>query len=217
MFKSIYSWLVSADPPSNADLIFVLAGLQSRKAYGLELFRQGQAPQILLSTGRFEIRRFVTLDLPQKIDLLKIIEDIPPPQRHFFVSFTSRDCQVQRMSIGALGTLREIEALRQWLRERPRITSLLIVSSKVHLRRLRICCRVLLPPAIRIRFVAVQEEDSHTKSESWWRERETRKMVLLELTKILCYSLLLPIHRIGLRRSRLSPPILPGTHSKSHD
>jgi hypothetical protein len=211
MFKSIYSWLVSADPLSNADLIFVLAGLQSRKTHALELFRRRLAPQILLSVGRFEIRRFVTLDLPQKIDLLKIVEDIPPRQRHFFVSLTNREFQVQRMSIGALGTLREIEALRQWLRERPQIASLLIVSSEPHLRRLRICCRALLPPDIRVHFAAVQKEDSHLNCDNWWREKETRKIVLFEVIKILCYSVWLPIHKLAGRRSSLHPPIIPGT------
>jgi uncharacterized SAM-binding protein YcdF (DUF218 family) len=210
MFKSIYNWLVRADSPATTDLIFVLAGLQSRKVHALELFRRHLAPQILFSVGRFEIRRFVTLDLPQEIDLLKIMKDVPPQQRHLFVSLSNREFQVHRMSIGPLGTLREIEALRQWLRPRPQIGSLLIVSSETHLRRLRLCCRALLPPSVRVHFAAVQEENSQLNRDNWWRAKETRKIVLFEVIKILCYSVLLPIHKLAVRRSSLSLPFISG-------
>jgi hypothetical protein len=208
MLESIYRWLVSADPVQSTDLIFVLAGLQTRKSHGLELFRRGLAPQILLSTGRFEIRRFVTLELPQRIDLLEIVKEIRPPQRHFFVSITERQFQVQRMSIGPLGTLREIEALRQWLRQHPEIASLLIVSSETHLRRLRICCQALLPRDCRAIFAAVQNEDSRLNGGNWWRNNGTRKMVLIELLKIVCYSWVLPIYKMTARRPALEPPVI---------
>jgi hypothetical protein len=208
MFESIYRWLASADTVQSTDLIFVLAGLQSRKSYGLELFRRGLAHQVLLSTGRFEVRRFVTLELPQRIDLLEIVKEIPPPQRHFFVSFTDRQFQIQRMSVGPLGTLREIDALRQWLRQRPEISSLLIVSSETHLRRLRICCEALLPRTIRAVFAGVQNEDSRLNGGNWWRNKGTRKMVLIELLKIVCYSLVLPIYKMAARRPGLEPPVI---------
>jgi uncharacterized SAM-binding protein YcdF (DUF218 family) len=211
MLESIQSWLACADIPVSTNLIFVLAGQQSRKTYGLGLFRSGLAPQILLSTGRFEVRRFATLDLPQKIDLLKIVQDVPPQQRHFFVSFTSQKCHVQRIFIGPLGTLSEIEALKQWLKGQPQIASILMISSETHLRRLRICCRALLPRSIRVSFTAVQEENSTTNCHNWRRKGETRKLVLLEVCKIIFYSIVLPIHSVSLRRSSLHPPIIPGS------
>jgi hypothetical protein len=208
MLKPILNWLARADVPSEADLIFVLAGLQSRKAYALGLFHQRLAPQILLSTGRFEIRRFAGLNLPGRVDLLKRVEKIPPPKRHFFVSFKSENIQVQRISLGALGTLSEMEALRDWLRERPELTSVSIVSSPLHLRRLRICSKFLLPHGIKTSFVAVPEENADLLRLCGWRKSAPRKTVPLELLKIFCYCVLLPIRRLSPVRSRLDPSFI---------
>src|ERR1700730_10227108 len=84
------AWLSQADPPNSADLIFVLAGKVHRKEYALELFHQGLAPRLLLHVGPFQIRRFTKMSLPAPLDLLKMAQDVPPPQRHYFVSFDSQ-------------------------------------------------------------------------------------------------------------------------------
>ncbi len=196
MLKSIYNWLVNADPPCDADLIFVLAGRQNRKAYSIDLFRKGRAPRILFSVGRFEIRRFAALDLPQTIDLLEIAKSIPPPQRHFFVQFTNDGFEVQRIPVRALGTLTEIDALSRWLESHPEISSLLVVSSETHLRRLRICCRWLLSRSVRIRLLAVPEDDLRLNTLSWWRDSQQWKLVLTEYVKIACYCVVLPLWRL---------------------
>src|SRR5262245_11773192 len=46
------------------DAIFVFAGRESRKRFGVRLYREGRAPRLLLSVGRFEWRRFADLSLP---------------------------------------------------------------------------------------------------------------------------------------------------------
>lgn len=205
MLRSLYKWLASADSPGNADLIFVLAGLERRKSYALELFNAGLAPRILFSTGRFEVRRFVNLPLPQRLDLLKMVENIPPPMRHFFVCVTRNKFEVERISARGLGTLREIEALAQWLKTRQNLCSLMIVSSGAHLRRIRLCCRALLPKSLKLLFAAIPEEDQRLESLNWWAGKHTRKMVLAELLKILCYSLALPVLRISKNWRSKSP------------
>src|SRR5258708_37088495 len=83
----VRNWLSPVDPRRNMDLMFVLAGRESRKLYGLELFRQRLAPRVLLSVGRFEIRSLSNLPLPGPVDLLGLADRIPPPQRHYFVQF----------------------------------------------------------------------------------------------------------------------------------
>jgi len=173
-----YAALACADPVQDADLIFVLAGRETRKVYGLKLFAEGRAPQILLSVARFEIRRFVKLDFPVPLDLLPIASPIPPPQRHFFVSFEGNTCQVEHIPARGLGTRGEIQALGQWLEARPRIRSALLVTGGVHLRRVRMCCRKLLAPGLAWRLVAAPEEV---------RARE----VLAEAAKIPLYRLVL--------------------------
>lgn len=187
MPASLFDWLARADPMAPADAIFVLAGQKSHKLFAIRLLEQGIAPRVLFSVGRFEIRRFPELGLPQTIDLLQMAQSIPPPQRHFFVLFENSQFLVQRIPVRILGTLGEIDALADWLAAHPQIASLLIVSSSSHLRRLRISCRRLLPQKIRTVFVATPGNQKGDPS-----EQASLKAVPLEFFKIVCYTIFLP-------------------------
>lgn len=151
---SLHTWLSPADPPRSADLIFVLAGEMHRKEYALTFFRQGFSPRILISVGRFEIRRFSRMALPVPIDLLGLAQGVPPPDRHYFVFFHGEEVHADRVRPRRFGTLTEIDALARWLDAHPEIRSLLVVSSDTHLRRIRLCCRSLLRPGIELAFIA---------------------------------------------------------------
>jgi hypothetical protein len=91
LLPRLRAWLSPVDTPRKADVIFVLAGRMHRKECALELFRQGLAPRILLSVGRFEIRRFSKMALPASLDVLKLAEAVPPSQRHYFVFFEGEE------------------------------------------------------------------------------------------------------------------------------
>jgi len=189
MLKFFLDWLVRADPPAPADAIFVLAGHKSRKVFAIRLLERGIAPALLFSVGRFEIRRFPELGLPLTIDLLQIAQSISPPQRHFFVLFENQQFTVQRIRLRTLGTLSEIDALADWILAHPAISSLLVVSSGSHLRRLRMCCRRLLRRNVKCSFVATPEERGNNSS--------NREAILLECFKIACYVVLLPFWEVA--------------------
>ena len=148
------AWFSQADPPRSADLIFVLAGRVRRKEYALELFRQGLAPRLLFSVGRFEIRRFSKMSLPSTLDLLKVAQEVPPPQRHYFVSVDGQETHVEHVLPGRFGTLTEIAALGRWLDANPAIRSVLVISSAGHLRRVRMCCRSMLNAEMKLAYLA---------------------------------------------------------------
>jgi hypothetical protein len=188
MLKFLLGWLVRADPAVPADAIFVLAGLKARKVFAIQLLEKEFAPRVLFSVGRFEIRRFPELGLPPTIDLLQMAQSIPPPRRHFFVLFEKPQFVVQRVPVRTLGTLSEIDALADWLLVHPEISSLLVVSSGPHLRRLRMCCRRLLRRNVKCSFVATPEESGDNDSNG--------KAILVECFKIACYSVLLPFWEI---------------------
>ena len=194
LFPLLDNWLACTDSLSAADAIFVLAGRENRKRYGLELFCQGLAPRILFSVARFEIRRFSRLSLPVPLDLMKLASNIPPPQRHFFVLFEGQTAQVEHVRPGHFGTLTEIEALTHWLLARSGIHSLLIVSNKSHLRRIRMCCDSLLGTGFEINLIAAPET---TNGE---RRSEPATANLYEMLKIALYRVIL-----GLRRTPLWP------------
>jgi len=188
MLKFLLAWLVRADPAVPADAIFVLAGLKARKVFAIRLLEKEFAPRVLFSVGRFEVRRFPELGLPPTIDLLQMAQSTPPPQRHFFVLFENQQFTVERIHVRTLGTLSEIDALADWLLAHPGISSLLVVSSGPHLRRLRMCCRRLLRRNVRCSFVATPEDSGDNDSNG--------KAILVECFKIACYSVLLPFWEI---------------------
>jgi uncharacterized SAM-binding protein YcdF (DUF218 family) len=189
MRKSLFDWLARADPPANADAIFVLAGLKTRKLFAIQLLEQGIAPRVLFSVGRFEIRRFPELGLPRTIDLLQLAQSIPPPKRHFFALFENQQFTAQRIPVRKLGTLSEIDALADWLLAHPEISSLLVVSSASHLRRLRMCCRRLLRRNVKCSFVATPEENGSASTDP--------KALWLEFFKITCYQIILPFWEVA--------------------
>jgi hypothetical protein len=125
-----------------------------RKEYALELFRQGLAPRLLFSVGRFEIRRFSKMSLPVPLDLLKIAQEVPPLQRHYFVYFDGQEVHVRRVLPRRFGTLTEIAALGRWLDANPTIRSVIVISSAGHLRRIRMCCRSLLKTDTKLAYLA---------------------------------------------------------------
>ena len=194
MAFSLNEWLSDADPVRSADAIFVLAGRENRKQYALELFHQGLAPRILLSVARFEIRRFSKLQLPVPLDLLKIAGDVPPPERHFFVLFEDGGVEVKHVRPKRFGTLTEIESLARWLHKNPRISSLLIISTGTHLRRIRLCCQALLAKDVDVTLIAAPDSPSgaNTSGDSAIKGTGT---ALIELSKVLLYSVLLVFRR----------------------
>lgn len=187
LFPRLHAWLSPVDAPRTADLLFVLAGRVYRKEYALGLFREGLAPRILFSVSRFEIRRFSKMHLPVPLDLLKLAQELPPPQRHYFAFFEGQQVQTEHVLPGRFGTLTEIDALARWLSEHPDIGSVLVVSSDSHLRRIRMCCRTLLSPKMKLAFLAAPfppEESSAFAS---------AKDDLMELFKLEIYWVLLKI------------------------
>ena len=188
--------LACSDPLETADLIFVLAGQQNRKVYGLGLWREDWAKAIVLSTGRFEIRRFADFNLPGWPRLRELWLSTPPKQRHFFVSFDGSDWHVERIPVATFGTLNEIEALARWLEERPQVASVLIVSSSQHLRRVRMCCRALLPGRVLHRLIALPAEYTLAAGQEPWSEREAIRPTLFEWSKIFLYAVVLALRRI---------------------
>lgn len=187
--RYLRGWLSPSDPVSRGDLIFVLAGRQSRKEYALELFRQGLAPRILLSVSRFEIRRFSKMALPVPLDLVALARTIPAPQRHYFVEFEGEMFHVKQLRRGRFGTLTEIRALARWLEEHPQAASIVVVSSPSHLRRIRMCCRALLREGVEVRLAAVPADFAAPEPRPF--EEESAGAVLKELLKLAVYWTLL--------------------------
>lgn len=208
LFAQIYDWLSPSDAAIPADMIFTLAGRQTRKVYALDLYSQGLAPILLLSVGRFEIRRVGQLPLPgPAVDLPSLAAPVPPRKRHYFVALEPGATTATRIHRGLLGTWSEMSALAKWLQQRPGVNSLVVISSAFHLRRVRLCAGALLPPGLAIRYLGVPQDGFVNRSE-WWGDRRTRSDVLKEYPKLLVYRLAVmckSLHRERGRQASASP------------
>jgi uncharacterized SAM-binding protein YcdF (DUF218 family) len=138
--------------------MFVLAGAKVRKLQAWAEYQQGAAQRLMLSTGRFELRKFAELPVSPKPDLIGMAAPISPRERHCCVLFEDGEAKVIWIRKKRLGTMTEIEFLGSWLRENSNIGTVRVVSSDYHLRRIRLCCRFLLPETVRAEFEGVGDE-----------------------------------------------------------
>jgi uncharacterized SAM-binding protein YcdF (DUF218 family) len=137
------SFLNIAREPEPADAIFVFAGREERKRFGLELFRAGYAPRLILSVGRFEWRRFQDLGLWSDGGLVDMVQTIEAAQRHFFVHVERERVRCESVHKGQLGTMSEARALATVVARTP-LASVLLVSSPEHLPRCVLSLRTVL-------------------------------------------------------------------------
>lgn len=176
----LHNYLDIASKPEPCDAIFVLAGKQERKVHGIALWRVGYAPELILSVGRFEWRRFYDLGLPHDGGLQKLVDSVPPVERHFFVREWKDRAESLAVAKGKYGTLTEALAAANLLRE-GEYRSLMVVSSAYHLRRVALAFRrAFRGSGTKLVFTAVPDEPPESRAE-----------LLKELRKYLLYRLLL--------------------------
>jgi hypothetical protein len=179
--------IVNGSFPEKVDAIFVFAGRQSRKRFGLLLFREGFAPRLVLSVGRFEWRRFASLGLPSDGGLVNLVSETEPRLRHFFVDVRRGSAACERIPVGPLGTWSESRALSGFV-EREAIRRLVVVSHRRHLKRCLLGLRLSLPGSCTVVPIASSPEAG-----------EPAEGRLVEALKLFVYrSLLVPLS--GLRR-----------------
>jgi hypothetical protein len=182
--QSIYDFLDVGRSPRPADCIFVLAGKQERKTYGIKMWCFGYAAQLILSVGRFEWRKFGDLGLESDGGLESLVAQIPAEKRHFLVRLDRQDTVCTPVRKGFFGTRSEAREVAKYLRDLS-VRSLLVVSSPAHLRRVALVFRHALGKSgIHTTFVAVPEKLSFDAA-------ATRAGVWVEFGKYLFYRFLL--------------------------
>jgi hypothetical protein len=182
--QNIYDFLDVGKSPHPSDCIFVLAGDQKRKVYGVKMWRFGYASQLILSVGRFEWRKFSELNLPSDGGLVSLVDHIPPEKRHFLVHLDCQQAFATAVHKGFWGTRSEARAMADYLRDKA-VRTLLVVSSPAHLRRVALAFRrAFRRNGIRLTFVAVPENLSFDSPSA-------RAPIWSELRKYLFYRLIL--------------------------
>lgn len=189
LYDCLYHFLSLGEQPDQTDCIFVFAGKPERKAYGVKLWRQGYAGELILSVGRFEWRGFYNLGLPGDGGLMQLVERTPPRLRHFFVSLQGKEVTCSSIQIGRFGTKSEALELAKRIKEKG-YQSVMIVSSPMHLRRAAwSVSQAIRYSPVCLSLVAVPEEMSSLTGHDWWESPERRSAVREEFFKYLFYRL----------------------------
>jgi DUF218 domain len=188
LFQLLRNFLFEADSPKRSDVIFVLAGRPERKNYGLQLFREGLAPRLILSVGRFEVRKIGPLGFDD-LKLRDLAARLPPDHRHFFIDIADNSQKVITRPDAGKGTYAELLSLSRYLApERP--SSIILVSTSIHLRRIRFCCRRITSFAgIRLCYLSVPEYLSSFRRDGWWKRRDQWSYVIRECGKLTVFVL----------------------------
>jgi hypothetical protein len=198
--NGLYQGLTSNDPVEPVDLIFVMAGRMERKQYGLELYRAGIAPRLVLSVGRFEVSRMSELELEGLDELVALRARTQPDSRHFFVEADSAGVHSERAKLQRWNTYGEALGLRQLL-EGGGADKVMIVSTEVHLRRVAFTVsKVFRDVPAKFVYCPVPPRLEVLREERWWSRAYDRRFVLKEMLKLAGYVVILSMPAWAIRR-----------------
>ena len=181
-FIHLGTFLAREDPLGKADAIFVLAGTQMTRALeGADLYLEGYAPRLVLSREYLEPafaiieRRGAPLSsqVERSRDVL-ILLGIPP------AALLLPD-RLHGSTAAEAITLRELAQANRW-------RTVIVVSSKYHLRRARFAMqRELNSAGVRVLMRGSRYDDA--SPERWWTQRADIRDMLSELPKFAAYAL----------------------------
>ncbi len=169
---AIAGWLIVGEPVVPVDLIVVSSGSLERIRYGIQLWKQGTAPQILVLSPNWEIpgirKRMGELIIDEMI-----LEGIP--QEAILADFRPQS------------TYDDAVYSREWA-SKLGVDSLIVIEDPFGMRRLRWTFgKVFADTPIRVHCVVVPPEISDLKLEKWWTREKELLYVFEEYVKFVLY------------------------------
>lgn len=173
--------LVEADPPASADAIVVLAGsYPDRILEAVEIYKEGRAPRIIIcrepDTAGFRRLAELGVAIPRPFDVNRQIAErlgVPP-------------AAIEVMGRAGDSTYSEAqtvldEAVRRGYRR------IILVTSKYHTRRAGEIFRAFARGQLEV--IVRPARDDDFQPEGWWRDRISRRRVIIEYQKLLNFLL----------------------------
>jgi hypothetical protein len=177
-----------------------MAGRMERKRYGLEIFRSGLAPTLVLSVGRFEVSKLKDLQLQGYEELVHLRDQTPPDERHFFITITSSNIRVERTKLASWNTYGETVAFCDFVKNQ-NVRRVMIVSTDIHLRRVALAfSSVFRHAGMQFLYCAVPSPLSSLQKDHWWTRSADRRYVVMELIKLAGYRVILSFPAWAVRR-----------------
>lgn len=175
-------FLIVDEPLEPADAILVLAGPRTvRWLEGVELYREGRAPNIVISPGiveeaEVELRRR-GIDFPAEADLVKsAMVQLGIPAEVMTILPSPLDNTADEAA-----ATRRLALQRGW-------TNIIVVTSKYHTRRTRFAFRREFgDTSLRVQVRGSRYDGA--RPDGWWRSRSDLRYVVSELQKLAAYRL----------------------------
>jgi len=189
----LHAGLTLSDSTTPADLIYVMAGRMDRKPYGLELYRAGLAPRLVLGVGRFEVSKMHTVGLDHSLvqDLIALRDKTPADQRHFWVKLETSGVSIEKRVLRRWSTYGEILDLQDFL-EAGNVRRVIVVSTDAHLRRVALtCARVSRGSSIEFLYCPVPSRFGSLGKHRWWTRADDRRFIIKEMMKLAAYRVIL--------------------------
>jgi uncharacterized SAM-binding protein YcdF (DUF218 family) len=175
-------YLQHEDPLQKSDAIFVLAGTRAERALeGVDLYKQGYAPLVVLSPGRPEdsevMLRARGIRIPSEAETARdVMLQLGVPEAAIlpiqgYVDNTAQEANLLRAMVKAHG----------WRR-------VIIVTSKYHTRRAAFAFRRGLEGTGAQALMRASRYDSSDPA-SWWRTRSDFRFASSEWQKLIAYTL----------------------------
>jgi uncharacterized SAM-binding protein YcdF (DUF218 family) len=175
------SLLVVETSPPKADIGIVLAGDFSRALYASDLYHQGFVPRVWLSRPEREriLRQLdaVGVPYPRQEDVSRAVllrKGVPADRIEIFGN-------------EVVSTIGEARAVAELLGQHPDVHSLLLVTSRFHVRRAEAIFRSILKTHPHLDIHAVGSPYDGFVVDQWWKDRDSARQVVLETAKWLLF------------------------------
>lgn len=178
-------WLVKEDVPPHADAIVLLMGsFPERVLEAADLYNEGKADRMLIvyeSMGPYRVlesRGAEVMRTTQQAHDAAVALGVPADS-------------ITMLQGDASSTIDEAIAVRDYLKYKPAIDTLILVSSPAHMRRSSMIFNSALRNLPGPVYVGCSPSPySGFNPEKWWRRREDIQSVLSELVKICSFQML---------------------------
>lgn len=175
------TFLIAETPPGKADAGFVLAGDFTRASYAADLYQEGFIPRIWLSRPERErsLRHLDTVGVPyprqEEINRSVLLKKGVPPE------------QIELLGNEVVSTIEEARALADVLNQRQDIHTVLLITSRFHVRRAEAIFKKVLGARPGFAIYAVGTPYDGFIADQWWTDRESARQVVLETAKWLLF------------------------------
>jgi len=173
------SWLVKEDVPAHADaMVILMGGFPDRVLETVDLYHDGKAGRLIIVEE--SMGPYLLLEA-RGADVIRTTEQA----RDAAVALGVPADNISMLPGEARSTLDEALIVRDYLRDKPDIDTLVLVSSPAHMRRAMMIFRSAMKYAgIPVLVGCSPSAYTNFNPEKWWKNKEDIQIVLTEYLKI---------------------------------